>query len=201
MNTTGIKEEIKNKYDFTQYYVKLSGVESGTSVVPDAESAEGVALELSEAGLQKLAEAQEKSEVYEQMEAQKNSKAQQYSQSQMQMFQEEMERMRESNERAAEHTNDMSKIMTIFRRIANGDIVPPKDENKLMEHSMEMYQAAKNLGSMKQNEDRKKYKSVDEEDEDESGAISKEEAIRALSDSRSGVNVDIKIDDTDVFYG
>ena len=201
MNTTGIKEEIKNKYDFTQYYVKLSGVESGTSVVPDAESAEGVAFELSEAWLQKLAEAQEKAEVYEQMEAQKNSKAQQYSQSQMQMFQEEMERMRESNERAAEHTNDMSKIMTIFRRIANGDIVPPKDENKLMEHSMEMYQAAKNLGSMKQNEDRKKYKSVDEEDEDESGAISKEEAIRALSDSRSGVNVDIKIDDTDVFYG
>ena len=183
MNTTGIKEEIKNKYDFTQYYVKLSGVESEGSVVPDAESAEGVALELSEAGLQKA------------QEAQKNSNNPKYSQSQMKMFQEEMERMRESNEKAAEHTNDMSKIMTIFRRIANGDIVPPKDENKLMEHSMEMYQAAKNLGSMKQNEDRKKYKSVDEEDDDENGAISKEEAIRALTDSRSGVNIDIKIAD------
>lgn len=191
MNTTGIKEEIANKYDFTQNYVKLSGVESGTSVVPDAESAEGVALELSDAGLQKLAEAQKNSEV------QNNSKNQQYSQSQMQMFQEQMERMREDNEKAAEHADDTAKIMTIFRRIANGDIVPPRDEKKLMEHSMEMYQAAKNLGSMKQNEDKKKYKSVDEEDEDESGAISKEEAIRALTDSRSDVSIDIKIADTE----
>lgn len=62
---------------------------------------------------------------------------------------------------------------------------------------MEMYQAAKNLGSMKQNEDRKKYKSVDKEDEDESGAISREEAIRALANSRSGVNIDIKIADAE----
>ena len=105
MNTTGIKEEITNKYDFSQNYVKLSGVESGGSVVPDADAAEGVELELSEAGMQKLAEEQ------------KNSNNQKYSQSQMKMFQEEMERMRESNEKAAEHTNDMSKIMTIFRRI------------------------------------------------------------------------------------
>ena len=37
---------------------------------------------------------------------------------------------------------------------------------------MEMYQAAKNLGSMKQNEDRKKYKSVDEEVEIEIGSAS-----------------------------
>lgn len=191
MNTTGIKEESTNKYDFSQNYVKLSGVESGTSLVPDAESAEGVALELSEEGLQKLAEAQE------QTEAQKNSKSQQYSQSQMQMFQEQMERMREDNKKAAEHADDTAKIMTIFRRIANGDIVPPKDEKKLMEHSMEMYQAAKNLGSMKQNEDRKKYKSVDEEGEDDSGAISKEEAIRALTDGGSGVNIDIQIADVE----
>ena len=195
MNTTGIKEEIKNKYDFTQYYVKLSGVESGESVVPDAESAEGVALELSVAGLQKLAEAQEKTEGYEQTEEQKNSKNQQYSKYEMQMFQEEMERMRESNEKAAEHADDTSKIMTIFRRIANGDIVPPKDEKKLMEHSMEMYQAAKNLGSMKQNEDRKKYKSVDEEDEEKRGAISKEEAIRALTNERASEGVNLKMDD------
>ena len=62
---------------------------------------------------------------------------------------------------------------------------------------MEMYQVAKNLGSMKQNEDREKYKSVDEEDEDESGAISREEAIRALTNSRSGVNIDIKIADAE----
>lgn len=53
-------------------------------------AAEGVTLELSEVGLQKLAEAQA------QTEAQKNSKNQQYSQSQMKMFQEQMERMQNS---------------------------------------------------------------------------------------------------------
>ena len=46
----------------------------------------------------------------------------------------------EAMEEAAE---DMGKIFTIFRRIANGDIVPPQDEKKLMEYSMEMYQMAK----------------------------------------------------------
>ena len=58
---------------------------------------------------------------------------------------------------------------------------------------MEMYQAAKNLGSMKQNEDRKKYKSVDKEDEDESGAISREEAIRALANEGTPEQVEIEI--------
>ncbi len=163
MNTTGIKEEITNKYDLTQRYVKLSGVENGPSNVPDADSMEGVSLELSEEG-----------------------------QAQLKMFQEQMERMQEDNEKAAEHSNDMAKIMTIFRRIANGDIVPPRDEKKLMEHSMEMYQAAKNLGSMKQNEEREKYKSVDEEDEDESGAISREEAIRALANEGAPEQVEIE---------
>lgn len=196
MNTTGIKEEITNKYDFTQATVKLSGVESSTALVPDAESAEGVVLELSEAGRQMLAETQKASEVQSQTESQKKEQSQKLTD--MKMFQEQMDKMREDNENAAEHADDTAKIMTIFRRIANGDIVPPKDENKLMEHSMEMYQAAKNLGSMKQNEDRKKYKSVDDEDEDDSnGAISKEEAIRALTDSRSTISVDIKISDAE----
>ena len=60
---------------------------------------------------------------------------------------------------------------------------------------MEMYLAAKNLGSMKQNEDRKKYKSVDEEDEEDSGAISREEAIRALTNEGAPEGVDLKMSD------
>lgn len=181
MNTTGIKEEITNKYDLTQRYVKLSGVENWVGNVPDADSLDGVSLELSEEGYQKLEEQRKKTQ------------SDRYSQAQLKMFQEQMERMKEDNEKAAEHADDTAKIMTIFRRIANGDIVPPKDENKLMEHSMEMYQAAKNLGSMKQNEERKKYKSVDEEDEDESGAISREEAIRVLANEGAPEQVEIEI--------
>lgn len=177
MNTTNITEEIRNKYNLTQNMVKLSGVETEAGMspegVPDADSAEGVALELSEEGKQKYAQSQKLSEI--------------------QQLQEWAKQMKEDNENAAKHTDDIAKIMTIFRRIANGDIVPWKDEKKLMEHSAEMYQAAKNIASMKENEEPKKYKSVDEDEEDDSGAISQEEAIRALSDSRSSGSIDISV--------
>lgn len=168
MNTTNITEEIGNQYIKKQSLVKLSGVEGNIStetVMVQGESLEdGVALELSDEGKQKAVE--------------------------MQNMKRWGEQMKEEQENASEYADDTVKIMTIFRRIANGDIVPPKDENKLMEHSMEMYQAAKNLSSMKQNDERKKYKSVDDEEED-GGAVSQEEAIRALSDSSSE---DVKVD-------
>lgn len=168
MNTTNITEEIGNQYIKKQSLVKLSGVEGDIStetVMVQGESLEdGVALELSDEGKQKAVE--------------------------MQNMKRWAEQMKEEQENASEYADDTVKIMTIFRRIANGDIVPPKDENKLMEHSMEMYQAAKNLSSMKQNDERKKYKSVDDEEED-GGAVSQEEAIRALSDSSSE---DVKVD-------
>ena len=62
MNTTGIKEEITNKYDLTQRYVKLSGVENWAGNVPDADSLDGVLLELSEEGYQKLEEQRKKTQ-------------------------------------------------------------------------------------------------------------------------------------------
>lgn len=62
---------------------------------------------------------------------------------------------------------ELGKIMTVFRRIANGAIVPGKDEQKLMEYSMEMYMAAKNLASMKEAAKREKYDSLWEEDQKE----------------------------------
>ncbi len=61
---------------------------------------------------------------------------------------------------------EVGKIMTVFRRISSGAIVPAKDEQKLMEYSMEMYKAAKNLAAMRlMEEKRKKYDSL-WEDED-----------------------------------
>ena len=58
--------------------------------------------------------------------------------------------------------------MTIFRRIANGDIVPASDEQKLMEYNKEMYMAAKNIASMKENDDPKVYDSVDKDKKNKS---------------------------------
>ena len=45
----------------------------------------------------------------------------------------------------AEYVKDMGKIMMVFRRLANGDIVPLADERKLMEYDDKMYQVAKNM--------------------------------------------------------
>ncbi len=73
--------------------------------------------------------------------------------------------IKEQNEASKENGNHIGKIFTIFRRIANGDRVPQKDEEKLREYSSELYQAAKTLGSLAKNKKPKEYDSVDEEQE------------------------------------
>lgn len=47
-----------------------------------------------------------------------------------------------------DYVEDLGKIMEVARRIMKGGIVPASDERKLMEYSMEMYQAAKNMGAL-----------------------------------------------------
>ncbi|MCM1307831.1 MAG: hypothetical protein NC223_04450 [Butyrivibrio sp.] len=63
---------------------------------------------------------------------------------------------------------DLSKIMEVARRIADGAKVPSTDEQKLMEYSMELYMAAKNMAVMNADND-DEYDSLwdDEEDEQE----------------------------------
>lgn len=47
-----------------------------------------------------------------------------------------------------------------------GAIVPATDEKKLMEYSMEMYQAAKNMGALARQKEKEEYDSLwDDEDE------------------------------------
>lgn len=88
-----------------------------------------------------------------------------------------MENMRENEEAAEEEAENLAKIMTIFRRICNGDIVPARDEKKLLEHSEKLYQVAKTAQMLAQNDDPKKYKSVDEDEEE----TLEGEAVRALT--------------------
>lgn len=73
---------------------------------------------------------------------------------------------KQQNDAAQEYVEDLGKIMEVARRLMKGDIVPPNDEKKLMEYSMEMYQAAKNMGALARQEEREKHKSLwDEEKE------------------------------------
>ena len=74
-----------------------------------------------------------------------------------------MEASRQQADAAEEYYEDIGKIMEVARRIMKGGIVPPQDEKKLMEYSMELYQAAKNIGSMEQQKKREEYDSLWEE--------------------------------------
>ena len=66
-----------------------------------------------------------------------------------------------------EYVEDLGKIMEVARRLMKGAIVPAKDEQKLMEYSMEMYQAAKNMGMLAKQKEKEEYDSLWDDDEEE----------------------------------
>ena len=76
-----------------------------------------------------------------------------------------MEVAKQQGEAMEESVEDLGKIMEVARRLMDGDIVPPTDEKKLMEYSMELYQAAKNIGALMKQKERKEYDSLWEEEE------------------------------------
>lgn len=67
-----------------------------------------------------------------------------------------------------EYAQDLGKIIEVARRIMKGGVVPAKDEKKLMEYSMEMYQTAKNIGAMVKQREKEEYDSLwgDEEEKE-----------------------------------
>ena len=78
----------------------------------------------------------------------------------------------ENADAAGNPLDDMSKAMEIARRIMEGGKVPSKDESFLMEYNYEMYAAAKNMALLNQ-EEQKKYGSVLDDQEDDSGSEDK----------------------------
>lgn len=73
---------------------------------------------------------------------------------------------KQQGEAMEDYVEDLGKIMEVARRLMKGDIVPLTDEKKLMDYSMEMYQAAKNMGTMIKNQERKEHKSLWEDEEE-----------------------------------
>lgn len=71
----------------------------------------------------------------------------------------------QQGEAMEDYVTDMGKIMEVARRLMRGAIVPGSDERKLMEYSMELYQAAKNMGAMVRQKKREEYDSLWDEDE------------------------------------
>lgn len=99
--------------------------------------------------------------------------------SDMEKFEEDLKSAKEQGEAMGESMSSMGKILAIFRRIAKGDIVPARDERKLMEHDAKMYNMAKQLGAMAKNDDPKRHKSVDSEEEQKAEMKQKIDAMMA----------------------
>lgn len=73
---------------------------------------------------------------------------------------------KQQGEAMEDYVADMGKIMEVARRLMKGAIVPPSDERKLMEYSMELYQAAKNMGAMAKQKDKEEYDSLWKDEEE-----------------------------------
>ena len=73
---------------------------------------------------------------------------------------------RQQSDVMQEKSDDMAKIMEVARRIGKGAKVPASDEKKLMDYSMEVYLAAKNLAMLNDRKKREKYKSLWEDEDD-----------------------------------
>ena len=73
---------------------------------------------------------------------------------------------KQQQDASKEYIEDLGKIMEVARRLMKGDIVPPNDEKKLMEYSMEMYQAAKNMGALAKQKEREEHESLWDEKEE-----------------------------------
>lgn len=78
---------------------------------------------------------------------------------------------RQQGQESAKTTEDMCKYVEIARRISNGDHVPPSDEEKLMNYSMEMYSAAKNAAMLADNKDSKEYDSMWDDEEEAADTV------------------------------
>ena len=100
----------------------------------------------------------------------------------------------QSAEAEKEGFKDLAKIMEVARRLMHGDIVPQSDEKKLMEYNSDLYQMAKNVQMMAKlsEKDRKKYKSLweDEEKKEQVDAMEEAEGQEAFSEGPEIVDVE-----------
>lgn len=76
-----------------------------------------------------------------------------------------VESSKQQRDYMAEKAEEDAKCIEIMRRIAHGDKVPPYDEQKLLNYNAEMYQMAKNMALLAENEKRREHDSLWDEDD------------------------------------
>lgn len=95
---------------------------------------------------------------------------------------------KQQSEAYEDMAEDMAKALETARRIANGDIVPAKDEQKLLEYDADLYKMAKNAAMLHEMEERRKQKSL-YKDEEEREYTDPEEETTPMQ--KFGVEVEI----------
>lgn len=139
---------LKRKYIFTNASDIGKMLSSGRMEV------DGVSIELSEEAKQALEDAREKLIAYRAAESERyvaefNSYV-----------------AKQQSEAYEDMAEDMAKALETARRIANGDIVPAKDEQKLLEYDADLYKMAKNAAMLHEMEKRRRQKSLYKDEEE-----------------------------------
>lgn len=83
----------------------------------------------------------------------------------LQMYQEQIDSIAESESSSKDGASEVAKILKIARRIADGDIVPKYDEQKVMEYNMVLYQVAKAAAMLNAHKEHKIHKSLYDDEE------------------------------------
>ncbi len=104
------------------------------------------------------------------------------------LFESMMEQLEASKEEK-EGFKDIAKLLEIARRIARGDRVPPKDEKKLMEYNINLYQMAKSAATLHANMKHKKHKSMFD-DEKKADMREKLDALKDSSASQTDASLE-----------
>lgn len=165
---SGVRKSVSIRGD----RIQVNAAKQGT--ILDEYRNSGVDLELSGAAAEESVFTEEELEQMRKEEAEKRMR---------ESYQEQVEAAKEAADAMSEEFGDLAKAVEIARRLMHGDIVPQSDEKFLMDFDKDMYLGAKSMQALAQNEDKKKYDSILEDEEEGEGSSVSVEGGDAVIDA------------------
>ena len=165
---SGVRKSVSVKGD----RIQVNAAKQGTILAEYRNS--GVDLELSGVAAEESVFTEEELEQMRKEEAEKRMR---------ESYQEQAESAKEAADAMSEEFGDLAKAVEIARRLMHGDIVPQSDEKFLMDFDKDMYLGAKSMQALAQNEDKKKYDSLLEDEEEGEGSSVSVEGGDAVIDA------------------
>ncbi|MCH5256985.1 MAG: hypothetical protein J1D87_06800 [Lachnospiraceae bacterium] len=166
--------------------VFTNATDIGKALATRQVSVDGVSIELSDEAMQALYDARDK------FYADRDAETERYV---AEFNKYAAEQQKEAAEDMAE---DMAKALATARRIANGDIVPAIDEQKLLEYNADLYKMAKAAAMLHQMEEHRKDKSLYENEEEREYTDPEKETTPM---QKYGVEVEVSLGDVPAVEG